>query len=237
MTVRIYAACLASYNNGVLHGRWIDADSDVDAMQTELAAMLRASPYPNVTVPDHEAAARAAGWSDGPDAVSNIPNDEGYWMKEGVTEPAGNYRAYVDAREVCEGEGLEPVQVPSAEEWAMHDSEGLPSTFGEYCGLQAVADYVALCEEHSHIDSDDMAAIVADFGTVDAARGALDDNFCGIYPSFKDYAEEAADEMLSAHENLPEAVSRYFDYAAFARDLRHDMHPVDVPSGVAVFYA
>lgn len=185
MTVRIYAACLASYNNGVLHGRWIDADSDVDAMQTELAAMLRTSPYPNVTVRDPET-----------------------------------------------GES-----VPSAEEWALHDSEGLPSTFGEYCGLQAVADYVALCEEHSHIDSDDMAAIVADFGTVDAARDALDDRFCGIYPAFKDYADEAADEMLSAHENLPEAVSRYFDYDAFARDLRHDMHPVDVPSGVAVFYA
>lgn len=27
--MRFYAACLASYNNGVLHGRWIDASSDV----------------------------------------------------------------------------------------------------------------------------------------------------------------------------------------------------------------
>lgn len=185
MTVRIYAACLASYNNGVLHGRWIDASSDVDAMQTELAAMLRASPYPNVTVRDPET-----------------------------------------------GEN-----VPSAEEWAMHDSEGLPSTFGEYCGLQAVADYVALCEDFDHIDADALAAIVDNFGTVDAARDALDDNFCGIHTSFRDYADEAADEMLACHTGLPDIVSRYFDYAAWARDLQHDMTTVDVPSGVAVFHA
>lgn len=47
---RIYAACLASYNNGVLHGRWIDADGGADHMRAEIAAMLRESPCPNVQV-------------------------------------------------------------------------------------------------------------------------------------------------------------------------------------------
>ena len=42
--IRIYVACLAAYNNGVLHGRWIDADQDADAIRTEIAAMLKASP-------------------------------------------------------------------------------------------------------------------------------------------------------------------------------------------------
>ena len=28
---RIYVACLAAYNNGYLHGVWIDADQDADA--------------------------------------------------------------------------------------------------------------------------------------------------------------------------------------------------------------
>lgn len=28
---RIYVACLASYNNGVLHGKWIDATADARA--------------------------------------------------------------------------------------------------------------------------------------------------------------------------------------------------------------
>lgn len=41
---RIYAACLAAYNNGYLHGAWIDADQDAWAIYDGIAAMLRASP-------------------------------------------------------------------------------------------------------------------------------------------------------------------------------------------------
>ena len=48
--MRFYAACLASYNNGVLHGAWIDASDDIEEMQDAINAMLRASPFPNVTV-------------------------------------------------------------------------------------------------------------------------------------------------------------------------------------------
>ena len=43
---RIYVACLAAYNNGYLHGRWIDADQDADDMRAEIAAMLKVSPIP-----------------------------------------------------------------------------------------------------------------------------------------------------------------------------------------------
>ena len=46
-TPRIYAACLAAYNNGHLHGRWIDATQDPDAIQAEISAMLAASPIPD----------------------------------------------------------------------------------------------------------------------------------------------------------------------------------------------
>ncbi|WP_265518230.1 antirestriction protein ArdA [Nitratireductor luteus] len=41
---RIYVACLAAYNNGYLHGRWIDADQEPEAIQAEISAMLNASP-------------------------------------------------------------------------------------------------------------------------------------------------------------------------------------------------
>ena len=41
---RIYVACLAAYNNGYLHGAWIDADQDADAIREEIAAMLARSP-------------------------------------------------------------------------------------------------------------------------------------------------------------------------------------------------
>lgn len=42
--IRIYVACLAAYNNGRLHGRWIDAAQDVDAIRAEVVQMLAASP-------------------------------------------------------------------------------------------------------------------------------------------------------------------------------------------------
>jgi antirestriction protein len=43
-TIRIYVACLAAYNNGHLHGAWIDADQDAGEIQSEINAMLAASP-------------------------------------------------------------------------------------------------------------------------------------------------------------------------------------------------
>lgn len=184
--MRIYVACLASYNNGVLHGRWIDAESDVDSMATQVAEMLRESRFPNVMVKHPET-----------------------------------------------GES-----VPSAEEYAIHDMEGLPSCFGEYCGLQAVADFVELTEEYDYIDSSDLAAIVDNFHSVNSAKSELDDNFCGIYDSFSDYSDEYADEMLACRApDTNDILVRYFDYDAFARDLAFDMTTFAVPSGVAVFHA
>jgi antirestriction protein len=43
-TPRIYVACLAAYNNGVLHGKWIDADQSADELHEAVARMLAASP-------------------------------------------------------------------------------------------------------------------------------------------------------------------------------------------------
>lgn len=41
---RIYVACLAAYNNGYLHGAWIDAAQDAWSIWDEVKAMLDASP-------------------------------------------------------------------------------------------------------------------------------------------------------------------------------------------------
>lgn len=183
--MKLYFACLASYNNGRLHGAWIEASSDADEMQEQIDAMLRASPFPNVMVEDPET-----------------------------------------------GE-----DVPSAEEWAVHDYDGFPN-MGEYPSLDDVAAFVELTEEYDHIEPDDLQKIAEDFSTIDEASEALRDQFCGIYDSFRDYADEAADEMLAAHDVKDDnPLARYFDYESFVRDLSMDMHTIDVPSGVAVFYA
>ncbi|MCD1624338.1 antirestriction protein ArdA [Citromicrobium bathyomarinum] len=42
--IRIYVACLAAYNNGRLHGRWIDAQQEAWEIYGEIRAMLDASP-------------------------------------------------------------------------------------------------------------------------------------------------------------------------------------------------
>jgi antirestriction protein len=41
---RIYVASLTDYNAGRLHGRWIDANQDTEALTDEVRAMLKASP-------------------------------------------------------------------------------------------------------------------------------------------------------------------------------------------------
>jgi hypothetical protein len=43
---RIYVACLAAYNNGCLHGRWIDATTP-DEIWAQVRAMLADSPEPD----------------------------------------------------------------------------------------------------------------------------------------------------------------------------------------------
>lgn len=47
MQPRIYVACLAAYNNGHLHGAWIEATTDEWAMWAHIEKMLAASPIPN----------------------------------------------------------------------------------------------------------------------------------------------------------------------------------------------
>jgi antirestriction protein len=181
--IRFYAACLASYNNGVLHGRWIDASADIDEMHRHIEETLRSSNFPNIMVKD----------------------------------PAT-------------GE-----DVPSAEEWAIHDMEGLPTRFGEHIGLEAIAAYVALVEEYS-MEPADMAAIVDEFGTIEEAESALQDRFHGTYTSFRAYADDLADELLAPLDEQ-HIGKRYFDYESFARDLAHDYTVIELESGVAVFSA
>ncbi|MFE0775713.1 antirestriction protein ArdA [Streptomyces sp. NPDC058861] len=44
MSPRIYVASLTDYNSGILHGEWIDADQDADAIHQDVQAMLAESP-------------------------------------------------------------------------------------------------------------------------------------------------------------------------------------------------
>ena len=56
-TTSIDVASLADYNNGNLHGRWIDADQDPEDISAEIAEMLKTSKMPLAeewAIHDHE---------------------------------------------------------------------------------------------------------------------------------------------------------------------------------------
>lgn len=166
---RFYAACLASYNAGTLHGAWVDASTDVDAMQEEINAMLRASPHPNVMVEDPETGA----------------------------------------------------EVPSAEEYAIHDYDGLPSSLGEHPGLDVIAAYAELLEaaEDRNIPGD-VAAELVDRHTVDdieRAKDTVEDEYQGAFGSLADWAENFEYNTGGMHD-VPEHLRGYIDFAAIGRD-------------------
>ena len=55
--IQIYVACLAAYNNGLLHGCWIDAEQDAYDIYADIRAMLAASPVEDAeewAIHDHE---------------------------------------------------------------------------------------------------------------------------------------------------------------------------------------
>jgi antirestriction protein len=47
LTPKIYVACLSAYNNGYLHGEWIDATQGIEYMQDKINIILATSPIPN----------------------------------------------------------------------------------------------------------------------------------------------------------------------------------------------
>ena len=49
ITPRIYVSVLADYNNGRMHGAWIDCDQDIDSIVQEIHQLYITSSDPNVT--------------------------------------------------------------------------------------------------------------------------------------------------------------------------------------------
>lgn len=201
--MRFYVACLASYNNGTLHGAWVDADSDVETMQSEIAAMLRDSPFPNVTV--------------------NCPDCD-----DCPTER--------ETCETCRHMG----NVPSAEEYAVHDYEDMPTSLGEYPSLEDIAAIFELFEtgESDHgLDAEHVKAIIDDQGGNLVYAKERFDHVIGVYPSFREYSDELADDMIACHsagKEVPQELINYFDYDSYARDMSHAHNVLDVSDGVLI---
>lgn len=188
--MRMYAACLASYNNGYLHGEWFDLEEFEDAADLQAAIaekILRTSAYPNVevSVECHECSGSGRREVNGHDA---------------------------GACGLCWGQGSR--MVPSAEEWAAHDYDGEAlSSFGEYPNLAKLLEHVRLVSEHG----DAWLAYVSHVGEHYATEEGFVDDHLGECESAQSYFEEKLEESGELNA-LPEHLRHYFDWESYARD-------------------
>lgn len=91
--------------------------------------------------------------------------------------------------------------------------------FGEYESIEHVNEIAEELEKLDTYDIEKLEAIMeANGDSVTEAIRYIDD--CVYYPGYDmvDVAQELVDELY----DLPEIALRYFDYEAFARDLRFD---------------
>lgn len=192
---RIYAACLASYNNGRLHGVWIDADQDEDTINAEINAMLKASPCPNVIRADWTCTGCGHDW----------------------TRDVSSYQAPPTSCPACESAAIERGEpYPSAEEFAIHDHEGFGNLLGEYSPIGEVVLLAEAIGEHG-----DKYRAIRSYGyDHDEAIEACEDAYHGEYDSFKAFVEEYADDSGLFHGVPDDSPLRYhFSYDSYAHDL------------------
>jgi antirestriction protein len=241
---RIYVACLASYNNGVLHGTWIDTEGmDADELYEEVRdKVLLTSRFPNVlvTCPDCEGdntleeqldnAIETKGWN------ARMLAD-GRWVAEqdldamnyvGATRLAAleafqaGENIEVKVCERCHGAG----KLPSSEEYAIHDHEGYPNgLIGEYTPLSEIAKIEEVLGE---LDSDEeMEAFMIWVNTCqsgdlkDASVDKFRDAYRGHWDSVKDFAMDWAVETGLIDDQHP--MFGYIDWEHYWEgDLRHN---------------
>lgn len=161
---RIYVRSLSDYNNGHLHGDWIDLEGlDEIEVQDAINVILRGSRYPNVTYTCHTC--------DGDSAV------------RAAVELArkGTHTPHCD----CNGTGV----IPSAEEWAIHDYEDM-TDMGENPSIAELVETARLLEEHG----DAWRAYVEHVGSHYATESGFEDAQAGSADSELAWVENFLEE-------------------------------------------
>lgn len=110
--------------------------------------------------------------------------------------------------------------VPDAEEYAIHDTDGID--VGEYTSLSDVAAIVERIEKlEDYFTGEDAEEIYAAFcecfGDPEKVEDVIE-AYRGHYSSERDYAERFVEDA-GYLDLIPDSLQFYFDYDAFARDL------------------
>lgn len=191
---RIYVASLSDYNDGRLHGVWIDCDGkDAADIYSETNAMLAKSKSPNV--------------------LRRLCPDCGHY------QDVSPFRAE-NPDECDECGGTLGAPFASAEEWAIHDHEGFHAgTVGESTSFDDIAALAAALDE-SDDAADAIGYLMGNIGykLADAIERAADVQF--FDGTTREYAESLVDDCYSdALESLPDLIKYHIDYEGIARDL------------------
>ena len=100
----------------------------------------------------------------------------------------------------------------AAAEWGRVYTEVGPEHWPALCAWVESGDYVA--EGTGDLPS------ISDF----------EERYCGAWDSFREYAENLADD-IGLLADVPEEITRYFDWSAWTRDLAFDYSTYDDPEG------
>lgn len=124
--------------------------------------------------------------------------------------------------------------------WCL-DHEHIPIS-GEFGPLEA-AQWGEVYEEAGAERWPAVCAWVRSGSHVTEGRGDIpsisdfEERYCGQWESFKEYAEQLADDV-GLHQGWPEDAVRYFNWASWVSDQSHDYTVVDAPApeyGVFIF--
>lgn len=141
--------------------------------------------------------------------------------------------AVADEVTVADVHGAVPPQGVHEEIWVF-DTDSMPGPAEEMSPHEATQRAQRLAELPEH-ERDAFAAWWASGNHVEDHEGLplyadFEERFCGAWDSFREYAEHLADEIGLLNE-VPDEVARYFDWAAWTRDLAFDYQPLPAADG------
>jgi len=131
----------------------------------------------------------------------------------------------------------------NADEIAVHDYDNFVD-MGEYPSHESIYNLAHALTESS-LKDEIIIKYFNDFYSndyeelIDEIKN-IEDNFINEYDSFKEYANEFADEEICCQipKEAQQFVFNHFDYDGYARDLEHDYNVIDLDNyKVAIFHA
>ncbi|WP_137137940.1 antirestriction protein ArdA [Pseudomonas asiatica] len=127
----------------------------------------------------------------------------GVWID--ASEEVGDIQEQINAM-------LAASPVPDAEEYAIHDYEGFDGyRLGEYEGIEAAHEIACFIEDFPEFG----ASLLSYFSSIEEARRAAEEDYCGSFECLADYAQQLTEETTQ----IPPSLAYYINYEAMARDM------------------